>query len=417
MDDEELLREYVERRSESAFAELVSRHVNLVYSTALRLVGEPQFAQDVAQTVFIGLARKPKAVREPRALAGWLYRATRFAAASALRTEHRRRQRENDAMQMNLTDSHPETTWQSLAPHVEEAMATLDATDQNAVVLRFFQGRSLREVGAALGFSDDTAQKRVSRALDKLRLHFNSRGIGTSTALLGTMLTANAVHAAPGGLASSVTAASLAEVAGWTTTLKTMFMTAKTKIAIVGAVAIVAAVSVPVILSQRNPARGFGPVHELFLDNSGTATFLDLDTARVSPDYSGVRAGFEDWKTEGGVDIALPKLVATRNGISSFELNGADIALPEQAAPKDGLCSFELKCARIHNSSWNKLSAADISQGFSKNEPALESRANGFVLCGTYVFKTREGGMGIMQFNLYTAYPRSMRIRYKLVRS
>lgn len=414
MEDEELLREYIERRSEAAFAELVSRHINLVYSTALRLVGEPQFAQDVVQTVFIGLARKPKAVREPRALAGWLYRATRFAAASALRTEHRRRQRENDAMQMNLTDSNPETSWQSFAPHVEEAMATLDATDQNAVVLRFFQGRSLREVGAALGFSDDTAQKRVSRALDKLRLHFNSRGIGTSTALLGTMLAANAVQAAPGGLASSVTAASLAEVAGWTTALKTIFMITKTKIAILSAVAIVAAVSVPVILSQGNPARGFGPVHEVFLDNTGNATFLDLDTARVLPDYRGARADFEDWKKENGVDIALPKLVATRDGISIFELNGTDVALPKQAAPKDGVCSFELKRARIHNSNWDKLAAAEILRNSPKIESEVESAMNDFVLSGTYVFQTREGGMGIVQFNLYTAYPRSMRVRYKL---
>src|SRR5690349_14131905 len=133
MEDHELLREYSERRTETAFAELVSRHVNLVYSTALRMVGEPQFAQDVAQTVFIELARNPKSIRQPRALAGWLYRTTRFAAASALRTEQRRRQRENIALEMNVGDLNPEAAWQTLAPHIEEAMATLDADDQNAV--------------------------------------------------------------------------------------------------------------------------------------------------------------------------------------------------------------------------------------------------------------------------------------------
>lgn len=416
MEDDELLREYAERRSEAAFAELVSRHINLVYSTALRLVGESHFAQDVVQTVFIGLARKPKSIRQPRALAGWLYRATRFAAASALRTEQRRRQRENDVMQMNLTDSNPETVWQSLAPHIEEAMASLDGTDQNAVVLRFFQGKSLREVGAALGLSDDAAQKRVSRALDRLRLHFNSQGIETSTALLGTVLAAHAVQVAPVGMASSVTAASLAKAAGaaggFGAFLKGLSLT--TIVVSIGSILFLAAVSVPT-LSRLSGAPKFGPVHETFLDNSGNATFLDLDTARVLPDYKGARAKFEDWKIENGVDIALPKLVTARNGVSRFELNGEEIKLPEVAAPKDGVCSFELKRARYHNSSWKEMSAAEILEQFSRIEPGIEAATNDFVLSGTYLFKTREASVGIVQINLYTAYPRSMKIRYKLV--
>src|SRR5690349_9490583 len=145
MEDHELLREYVESRKETAFAEIVSRHIHLVYSTALRMVGQPQFAQDVAQTVFIELARNPKSIREPRALAGWLYRTTRFTASSALRTEQRRRQREHSAMEMNPANLNPETEWQALAPHIEEAMAALEAEDQTALVLRFFENKSLRE--------------------------------------------------------------------------------------------------------------------------------------------------------------------------------------------------------------------------------------------------------------------------------
>ena len=253
MEDHELLREYAEHRKEVAFAEVVSRHINLVYSTALRMVGDPQFAQDVAQTVFIELARNPKSIREPHALAGWLYRTTRFSAASALRTEQRRRQRENVAMEMNVANSSPETEWQSLAPHIEEAMATLDADDQNAVVLRFFENKSLREVGAALGVSDDAAQKRVSRALEKLRSQFVRHGITTTAGALSVTISANAVQVAPAGLAATLTSASLAAGTGTTmAALKLMTMTTLQKSIITTIV--VAGLATPLIINYRGQA-------------------------------------------------------------------------------------------------------------------------------------------------------------------
>src|SRR5512133_1359071 len=150
MADRELLHEYAERRSDKAFTELVERHIQMVYSTALRAVREPQLARDVAQTVFISLARKPASVRDPRLLAGWLYRAARFNAASALRTERRRREHENTAVQLNALEPEPSpSAWQSLAPHLDEAMEELNPADQTAVALRFFEGKSLREVGQA----------------------------------------------------------------------------------------------------------------------------------------------------------------------------------------------------------------------------------------------------------------------------
>lgn len=418
MADEDLLREYARHRSEAAFAKLVSRHIDLVYSTALRLVREPNFAQDVTQTVFIGLACKPNAVREPRALACWLYRATRYAAANALRTERRRRQRESDIMQMNVNDSSTETIWQSLMPHIEEAMASLDAMDQNAVVLRFFQGKTLREVGATLGLSDDAAQKRLSRALDRLRLHFRNQGIDTSTALLGTALAGHAVQAAPGGMASSVTAASIAQAGdaagGFGVFIKAPGRTAI--IAAVGGALFLAAFFVPTLFELSNTPR-FGPVQEVFLDNSGEATFLDFDTSKVLADYQGSRAGFEDWRKENGVDIALPKFVTTRNGVGRYELNSAAISLPKLATVSEGVCSFELKFGRYRNSSWKELSAEQLLQELATYGSELEVRTNDFVPNGTYVFKTREGGLGMVQINLYTAYPRILKVRYKLVQN
>ncbi len=191
MDDQSLLRQYAQDRSETAFTELVERHIRIVYSTALRRVGEPHLAQDVVQTVFIELARKPWSIRDPRALAGWLYRAANHTASNILRTESRRRKRENDAMNQNVIESHTSPEWQQLQPHLDEAIQTLGSVDQNVIALRFLEGKSLRETGQSLSMSEDAVQKRASRALGKLRDFFAQRGITMSAAALGNLITAN----------------------------------------------------------------------------------------------------------------------------------------------------------------------------------------------------------------------------------
>jgi RNA polymerase sigma factor (sigma-70 family) len=255
MEDHELLREYAEHQSDKAFAELVARHIDLVYSTAFRLLGEPHLAKDVAQMVFIGLARKPRSIRNPQALAGWLYRTTRFTAGSTLRTEHRRRRWESAAMELNNHHSDSQSVWQALAPYLEAAIDTLDAADQDAVALRFFEGKSLREVGAALRMTEDAAQKRVARALEKLRSCFARQGIAASSTLIASVIAAHAVQAAPAGLAASVASASLAGAAGGgaaTFTLKLIEIMAATKLKFAAAALIIAAaVSTPIILSQK----------------------------------------------------------------------------------------------------------------------------------------------------------------------
>jgi RNA polymerase sigma factor (sigma-70 family) len=240
MDDRELLRQYVETQSEQAFAQLVERHVNLVYATALRLVDEPQMAQDVAQSVFIQLARKAGTVRDGNALSGWLYRAACGTAKDALRSECRRRKREIEAMNRNELRDEPQPAWEAIAPFLDEAVQKLNQAEQNLVVLRFFEGRTLRETGLALSLTEDAAQKRVSRALEKLRVHLARRGVAVSSALLLTALAAHSAQAAP-VVPSSMAAASLAGAAktassGWASALtKILFMTTKTKIAIASA--------------------------------------------------------------------------------------------------------------------------------------------------------------------------------------
>jgi uncharacterized protein (TIGR03435 family) len=208
MEDKELLREYVSRNSEEAFRELVERHMNLVYSVALRQVQNAHLAEDVAQAVFIVLARKAPSLTHLAALEGWLFRATRFAASKALRSEHRRQHWIQESARMENPTNEPSTdeAWAQIVPLLNETIGQLREADRNAVLLRFFKGKSFRVVGASLGLSEDAAKKRVSRALEKLRALLGRRGVVLPVAILAATLSVNAVQAAPVGLSASVAA-------------------------------------------------------------------------------------------------------------------------------------------------------------------------------------------------------------------
>jgi RNA polymerase sigma factor (sigma-70 family) len=209
--DAALLAEYATGRSEAAFAQLVQRYMALVYSAALRQVGDPHLAEEVAQAVFIILARKGGGLGRKTVLAGWLCRTAHLAARDALKSERRRQQREHNAYLqsgMNSSETDTQIAWQQLAPLLDEAVAHLGDADRAAVVLRYFEQRPLEEVGAVLGVDADAAQKRVSRALDKLRKRIAKRGLTLSTALIAGAVSANSVSAAPVGLATKIAAVS-----------------------------------------------------------------------------------------------------------------------------------------------------------------------------------------------------------------
>src|SRR6266566_248896 len=198
-DDAQLLRRYAEAGSESAFSEIVSRHIDLVYSAALRQVGgDAHLAQDVAQTVFADLARKARTVSRHGVLTGWLYQATRFAASKAVRTERRRATREKEAVAMQELSS--EANWDDLSPLLDEAMGRLGAKDRDAVLLRYFERKELRAVGDVLGTSEEAARKRVGRALERLRRYLTGRGVSFSAPALAATLTGSAVLASPAAL-------------------------------------------------------------------------------------------------------------------------------------------------------------------------------------------------------------------------
>ena len=211
MDAHELLRAYAQDHSESAFQELVTRYVDLVYSAAIRRVdGDTQLAEDVTQEVFTHLAGKVGSLPPNLMLGGWLHRHTGFAASTAMRAKQRRRSRERQAVEMNALHEPSEADWKQLAPVLDEAMDELDAADRDALVLRYFERRELRAVGAALGVSDDTAQKRVSRAVERLREDFAKHGVTVGASGLAVIISANAIQAVPTGLGTTISATAIA---------------------------------------------------------------------------------------------------------------------------------------------------------------------------------------------------------------
>ncbi len=259
-EDAELLRQYATDRSEAAFTELIRRQVDLVYSAALRLMnGDVHRAQDVTQQVFSELARQAKRLTRHPALAGWLYTTTRLMALRATRTEQRRTAREQEAHAMNelLREPGPQQDWKHLGPVLEDAMHELGEKDRLAVLLRFFQNKSLKEVGLALGLSENAARMRVERALDKLRAQLARKGVTSTAAALAALLAGNAVSATPAGFVATLTSASFASgAAGTGTTLALLkFMAAtKFKTGVISAI-VVASVVTPLLVQHQAQAR------------------------------------------------------------------------------------------------------------------------------------------------------------------
>ena len=210
-DDIALLREYVSSNSEEAFATLVARHINLIYSVALRQVRDAHLAEEVTQVVFIILARKAGSLSSKTILSGWLCRTARYASANALTIQRRRQRREQEAAMQSVLNESESDAWTHIAPLLDTALARLGEKDHDAIVLRFFEGRSLNEVGAALGASEEAAKKRVNRAVEKLRTFFTKHSVTLSAATIVGAVSSSAVQAAPVALAKSVTAVAFAK--------------------------------------------------------------------------------------------------------------------------------------------------------------------------------------------------------------
>jgi RNA polymerase sigma factor (sigma-70 family) len=254
-DSQRLIAEYVKAGSEAAFRELVTRYLDLVHSAALRLVGgDAHLAEDVSQTVFADLARKARMLSSDVMLGGWLHQHTCFVAAKTMRGERRRQSRERQAVEMNALEEHSEMNYARLAPALDEAINELAEPDRTAILLRFFERHDFREVGEAIGSSEDAARMRVTRAVEKLETLLKRRGITSTAAALAVVLWANAVQAAPVGLATAISTAALAGTALATSTTiaatKILAMTTLQK-AIIGT-ALAAAVGTGILEARQN---------------------------------------------------------------------------------------------------------------------------------------------------------------------
>ncbi len=258
-EDTELLSRYAADHSEADFAELIRRHMDLVYSAALRLTGgDFHRAQDVTQLVFSELARQANRLRNHPALVGWLYTTTRWVALRVRRTEQRRQAREQEAHTMIelLREPDSESNGDDLFPVLEEAMHELGATDRHAVLLRFFKNKSLNEVGLALGLSDNAARMRVDRALDKLRLQLARKGVTSTAAALASTLSVKAVTAAPAGLAATLLTTSTAAVAvGTGTTLTLLKKLAMTKLQLTFTALLIAGATTTLVIQHHTQER------------------------------------------------------------------------------------------------------------------------------------------------------------------
>lgn len=222
-DDIDLLREYATQNSESAFETLVTRRLPFVYAAALRQVRDPHMAQEVTQAVFVILAQKAARMPEKTILTGWLFKTTRFVAMAQTRRAARRGQYEREAQLQSEIPSHtPDPLWEQMSPHLDEALAQLGQKDRQAVLLRFFENKSLADVGRSLGTGEDTARMRIGRALEKLRRYFRKRGLVSTTAIIAGVISVHSSQAAPPALAKSITAVALtkgAAASGSTLTL------------------------------------------------------------------------------------------------------------------------------------------------------------------------------------------------------
>ena len=381
--DLQLLRRYAADSSESAFGEVVTRHLGWAYATALRQTGgDAHGAQDIAQAVFATLAIKAASLPEGTVLVGWLYRAIIFEAQREHRSNLRRRLREQTAME--LANQPPEPDWESVKPVLDDSLGRLPESDRMAILLRYFDRRSLKEIGEILRCGESGASRRTTRALDKLRRVLASKGIHTTAGALSVALMANTSVAAPAGLASVIAAASVsaattaaatAPVAG---TLLTLLPMTKLQLSIVAAIAIVG-VGTPIYL-QVHTSSSLRLENERLraeVERLSTAGTEPRPAAETSPDPNGIAADkLELIRLRG--EIAT--LRQQQRAVASNTGNTARNVRPREEGNPGALPPNFIPVANIHNTGIASPGSSFETYAWAKANHDLTTMANALVL-------------------------------------
>ena len=319
--DSDLLRDYSENGSESAFAKLVSRHVALVYSAALRVVVDTHLAEDVTQVTFAILAREARHLAERTLLSSWLHRTATNQAANLVRGEMRRRAREQEAYAMQTVSSESDLGWKQIAPMVDAALNRLAETDRAVILLRFFEKKTAADIAAALGLSEEAAQKRVSRALDRLRGLLAGQGTAISTTTIATLITANAIVAAPINLSTSVAAAALAGgTAGGGITITTLKLIIMSKLKVSAASALLAAVVATPLVIQHNGLTRLRQENQSLREQARQGSDLRAENEKLSAELADAK------QSQGLPEAQLAELLRLRGTVGPLRRDSQELA-------------------------------------------------------------------------------------------
>src|SRR5882724_6846258 len=260
MNGTDLLAEFRQTRADSSFRELMRRYTDLVFSVAKRRLGNVALAEEVTQTVFIRLAKAVPSFRGDAELVAWLHRTTVHASIDLWRSEFRRRNREEHAAVMH-PDCTEQAAWNELSPVLDEALNQLNDTERQAILLRFFEQKSMRDLGLAFGITEDAAKMRVSRAMERLRTVFSEKGVTCEAVALGGLLADHAVDAAPSGLVLTLAAIRLplaASVGAGVGLATLLVQIAKSKLVSAIAAAVIVGTAAIIWLRSANLGRNAG---------------------------------------------------------------------------------------------------------------------------------------------------------------